>query len=342
MFIALDKQGNRVHADDAVKTDVYFCQKCSKEVKPKQGKERKWHFAHVIDEGCDYGKEHDHKGKWHMRMQEYFPKESREYRFKDNETGEIHIADVYIEESNTVLEFQHSRIEENEFLSRTWFHLTNGRRIVWLFNEYYDKNDIVKSKIRYICNKGSKSKNKEWYKWLRKPRKFLYKGPDIKEYKENYSICIYSSEGGDAFRRILNRLYEFDEIALTDNKIVMYKNMETNVFFDDEGYWIDNDKKELSTIDLQNYHYEKEKEIKYLKAYLKEKHSLDLGQTLYYINTINNSVEQCILADYDFTEEKITVIGVGYKNNKYKIPIKYIGTTIFKTEVAAALYGRKE
>ena len=61
-------------------------------------------------------------------MQEYFPREACEVRFVDDETGEIHIADAFLEGSNTVLEFQHSPISEQEFLSRTIFHLKNGRR----------------------------------------------------------------------------------------------------------------------------------------------------------------------------------------------------------------------
>ena len=46
-------------------------------------------------------------------MQEYFPREACEMRFVDDETGEIHIADVFLEASNTVLEFQHSPISED-------------------------------------------------------------------------------------------------------------------------------------------------------------------------------------------------------------------------------------
>ena len=128
MFVALDNLGNRVYADSAEKGSVCFCPVCNEELRLRKGGKNRPHFAHKQDTDCQYGKDQDYKSEWHIRMQEYFPREACEMRFVDDETGEIHIADVFLEASNTVLEFQHSPISEDEFKSRTIFHLKNGRR----------------------------------------------------------------------------------------------------------------------------------------------------------------------------------------------------------------------
>ncbi len=136
MFVALDKEGYRVYADEVTAHRECFCPVCNGPLISKPGKGgRRPHFAHQPDSECSYSLDKDNKSEWHRRMQEYFPREAQEYRFKDEETGEVHIADVYFEQELTVLEFQHSPIDKEEFISRTAFHLKHGRRVVWLFDE---------------------------------------------------------------------------------------------------------------------------------------------------------------------------------------------------------------
>lgn len=325
MFVALDKQGNRVHADDAIKSKSYICQKCGKEVKPKQGNINKWHFAHAIDEGCDYGKDSDHKGEWHMRMQEYFPKDSREYRFIDYETNEVHIADVFIEECNTVLEFQHSRIEENEFSKRTSFHLNNNRRIVWLFNENIITKDGNSScRIKYI-----EKFQKEWYKWLRNPRKCLQNGPDIKENIDKYSICIYTGLEGDVFRRILDEKQNFGEIALSDKKICININNVDLIeeIFDTENY--------IYTTNIKKHNRERVFAKNYYEQYLEEieeiKFKYPIGKKLYYVHKDTNNIEVAKIVDYDIGHYQVKVTNDNYPNQIGKVRIDDIGSIIFET-----------
>ena len=47
----------------------------------------------------------------------------------------MRIADVYLKETNTVIEFQNSPIDCEEFERRTMFHVNHGRHVAWIFYE---------------------------------------------------------------------------------------------------------------------------------------------------------------------------------------------------------------
>ena len=189
MFFALDEQGNRVHASSRDTLVNLYCPACGEPVKHKKGKTRRWHFAHLPDSNCQYGKDKDYNHEWHIRMQEYFPLDTREYRFVDSDTKEVHIADVFLPDSNTVLEFQHSPISEEEFLSRTNFHKKEGRRIVWLFDEseknpqpdHFGKFKLsnMETSFRaelgpnpYCCRFPQNPYADRYFLWLKNPRRF--------------------------------------------------------------------------------------------------------------------------------------------------------------------------
>ena len=113
MFFALDENSIRVNAEDGVFSNC-VCPACGKSVRQRRGDTNRHHFAHVKKESScpfDYNEDYRNMSPWHIRMQEYFPKETRERIFTDKVTGEKHIADVFIEECNTVLEFQYSSIK---------------------------------------------------------------------------------------------------------------------------------------------------------------------------------------------------------------------------------------
>lgn len=116
MIVALDKDGNRIYANATERYKECFCLECGKPLVHKMGEIKAHHFAHKADSDCPYGKDKDSKSEWHIHMQELFPPESLEVRFKDEATREVYIADVYLESSKTVIEFQHSPIDiEKEF-----------------------------------------------------------------------------------------------------------------------------------------------------------------------------------------------------------------------------------
>lgn len=160
-------------------------------------------------------------------------------RFVDDETGEIHIADVFLEASNTVLEFQHSPISEDEFKSRTIFHLKNGRRIVWLFDESSKSQDSTFGRFRYdedICCFGI-----PFYQWMRRPRQFLANGPDLKQAYNLYSICVFTGTEGDVFHRIVGQHDKYHWVGFASEPIQMGQELNVEQFFSYDPFWIAED-----------------------------------------------------------------------------------------------------
>lgn len=128
MFVALDKNGNRINIDDANKDEQYFCPICGTEVVLKTGTINAHHFAHKSLKDCDTFS-HD-MSEWHKTWQSFFPRGNREVviEFK----GEKHRADVLC--YGTVIEFQHSPISEDEFWKRNDFYTKAGYKVVWIFD----------------------------------------------------------------------------------------------------------------------------------------------------------------------------------------------------------------
>ena len=243
MFFAVDSNGNRIYAGDTVRHTGCYCPVCGESVTHRIGKIRKPHFSHKQDTECFYGRDKDRLTEWHIRMQDYFPLETREIRFKDTETGEIHISDVFLSDSNTVLEFQHSPITEEEFYSRTIFHLKNGRRIAWIFDE-----SLQNQKRGYFgrfkpddCAWEQFPYNDKCYKWLRKPRAFLEKIADFEKTFNVFSVCVYTGTEGDLFHRIIRELFGFEYVTFSLHNIEMKENIDIEEFFTPESYWQEQD-----------------------------------------------------------------------------------------------------
>ena len=249
MFVALDGNDQRVYADTIDKESACFCPSCGETLRVRKGTKKRAHFAHLPQTECKYARDKDAKSEWHIRMQDYFPREVQEVRFINEQTGEIHIADVFIENINTVIEFQHSPISEEEFLSRTKFHLNSGRRIAWFFDESSQSNNSTFGRF--------KSNGMAWfgkyddYHWMRMPRAFLSKGPDIEEEFYRYAIFVYTGTEGDVFHRIVDELYEFEDVRFS-TKIVDMSDFNVDTFFEFDEYW---SVKTRERKQLEKYHY---------------------------------------------------------------------------------------
>lgn len=130
---------------------------------------------------------------WHYDWQNQFPVDNQEVVFKlDNK---IHRADVFI--NDTVLEFQHSPISEDEFNDRNSFYNNLGYKVVWIFdavekeithNRNYRYDNICCSwnhPIRFLSNINCEDSDLDVYLqigesiWCRQPN---YK--EINCYKE--------------------------------------------------------------------------------------------------------------------------------------------------------------
>jgi len=173
-------------------------------------------------------------------MQGYFPKESCEVRFVDDETGEVHIADVFIKEANTVLEFQHSPISEDEFMSRTAFHIKNGRRIAWFFDESSSSKESTFGRFR--LDEDLSWYGIPFYQWMRNPRQFLAKGPDLKQGYYHYSINVYTGTEGDVFHRIVGQHNSFHWVGLSLSLLEMSSVSDAEKLFTYDPFWAAEDR----------------------------------------------------------------------------------------------------
>ena len=145
MILAYDKEKKRIHIDDALRSEKYYCPTCGEELCIKRGLIKAHHFSHVSTSNCD-GWHYD-MSEWHSSWQNQFPIENQEIVFEVN--GKKHRADVFI--NNTVIEFQHSKISYDEFKDKNDFYNSLGYKVIWIFDatdsyfnddieEHYDNN----------------------------------------------------------------------------------------------------------------------------------------------------------------------------------------------------------
>ncbi len=131
MRFALDSSGNRVFAEISIETEEYFCPVCGEKVKCKAASSKcvRAYFSHLRNSNCT-DEWHSDMSEWHYSWQERFPIDCREVVLEKD--GEKHRADVLIKD--TVIEFQHSPISEEEFLARNKFYLGCGKQLIWIFD----------------------------------------------------------------------------------------------------------------------------------------------------------------------------------------------------------------
>lgn len=238
MFVAIDEKGNRVYSDEYISGTKCFCPECRKPLRYKHGDVYRPYFAHHQKSECSWGTDKDHLSEWHIRMQEYFPKEQREVRFRDEDTGEVHIADIYVKEMETVIEFQHSPIKTEEFLARTQFHTMHNRRIVWVFDESKKTlQDGDLGRFRFDPDLPG-----EWpyigrmFRWMRFPRKCLLSIPGL--FFSNYSICVYTGTEGDILHHLIDQKNGYKYVYFSLHDIEMSESVDIEEFFKPEGFWM--------------------------------------------------------------------------------------------------------
>ena len=111
---------------EAAKGATGLCLCCGADVISKCGKIRCNHWAHKNNNECFYSQK-ESKTEWHLNWQNCFNKDWQEVRCVDEETGEVHIADIKTPKG-LVVEFQHSAIKPEERLSREKYH----KNIIWV------------------------------------------------------------------------------------------------------------------------------------------------------------------------------------------------------------------
>lgn len=209
MFVAADKDGNRVLIENAVEGVEYFCPVCGRGViiKAKGSLAVAQHFAHKKGESCPDKWRYD-MSEWHRTWQNWFPKECQEVVVENN--GVKHRADVLI--NGTVIEFQHSHISPQEIAERNKFYTACGYKIVWVFdaegkikNEFDDTIDPMRCREEDLC-------------WKRAKREFSIKMPaNVTVYLE-YETTISNNDYLGKKVRIMLLLKKVDE-----KQIMFYK-----------------------------------------------------------------------------------------------------------------------
>ncbi len=180
MFIATNENGEKIFIKDANKGCSYLCPICRSEVIYRDCKTKASHFAHRHRSECD---DWGDMSEWHLGWQEKFPIECREVIIENN--GVKHRADVLIKDKNTVIEFQHSQISNEEFDARNKFYTENGYNLIWVF----DGEKKIKKPENYkvgllqgnYCLNGYKVQRLEWKRYKK----------DEELLKINYKIIIF-------------------------------------------------------------------------------------------------------------------------------------------------------
>ena len=104
-----------------------ICTGCNGDVIAKCGDIKVHHWAHKSIKDCDPWAEPE--TPWHREWKDKFPPEFREVVFRDENTKEIHRADVHTPRGIT-LEFQNSPISIQEIKSRDQFY----PKLIWVVN----------------------------------------------------------------------------------------------------------------------------------------------------------------------------------------------------------------
>ena len=102
-----------------------ICPNCGSDMVAKCGRVKIWHWAHKGNDHCDQWWENE--TQWHRDWKDNFPIEWQEISHADPITGERHIADIKTPHGLTI-EFQHSRLKEEERMSREKFY----ENLVWV------------------------------------------------------------------------------------------------------------------------------------------------------------------------------------------------------------------
>jgi competence CoiA-like predicted nuclease len=186
VFSAIDSNNILVDIDNAAQhpDNKYFCPSCNGELVIRKGNVRVSHFAHKNICDCD-GYDND-MSEWHRNWQSKFPLRNREVVLKLDENDNS----VFIEQCKRktrradvlcygyAIEFQNSPISSQEFIERSWFYNTLGKKVVWIFNMI---DEYQSEKIKYIDEWSSRKDNGGKYSWNYASKTFIDYDSDDKD-----------------------------------------------------------------------------------------------------------------------------------------------------------------
>ncbi len=201
MFTALNKQGERVTIEDALKDEKYTCPSCNSELIQKRGSVNIHHFAHVVGGDCDNWSE---MSEWHLKWQNNFDEQYREVSLGD------HRADIKV--SDYIIEFQHSPISEEELNQRIDFYTSYGK-LIFLFDmrgKEIFSNRYVRNNFRwkYPSRTIIPPNNKDYFVFLQiSDNTILF----VKERLDNWSeFVVYKAMTKSQFINLFKQINSID------------------------------------------------------------------------------------------------------------------------------------
>jgi competence CoiA-like predicted nuclease len=113
---------------EAEPKEIGICFCCGSEVRAYCGQQRVNHWKHINLIECDHW--HEGETEWHRQWKNHFDNSQQEFIRYDSITGEKHIADIYIQSKDLVIEFQHSPIHIDEIVAREKFY----KKMLWVID----------------------------------------------------------------------------------------------------------------------------------------------------------------------------------------------------------------
>lgn len=230
MQIAIKKSGERIHINEALKTQKYYCPACKNELMQKRGDMRTHHFAHYPskDEKQNNCPLRYYSGitQWHFDWLNRFNKENIEIILEND--NQRFVADVLI--NNTVIEFQHKNLTIEQFRERNNFYTSLGYKIIWIFDliDEYQSNKIINDP--YYNNENE-------FQWKR-PKKF-FRELDVK--RENCQIYFQLSDDENVcgLERVVSNTWDFKTFYTDKNRIFSIHEFIDNAYNNIENLYYD-------------------------------------------------------------------------------------------------------
>jgi len=143
MRFAKNKNGKRIKV--SFSGEKAICLDCDSEVFGRKGRIKVPYWTHPNNSDCDSW--YEPTTQWHLDWQNQFPIEYQEISQVDNQTGEIHRADIKLP-NGTVIEVQNSPIKIEEIEQRENFY--GKENLIWILN---GGNLTKQSRINYQFEK---------------------------------------------------------------------------------------------------------------------------------------------------------------------------------------------
>jgi competence CoiA-like predicted nuclease len=173
---AFDNDRNIIGIEVAKKGIDYTCRDCGTKLIPVLNCTCVRHFRHQNAKECDFIRKE--MSEWHMNWQLKFKPEFREVCFRDDNNKIINRADFF--NGNYVIEFQHSRINDENIIKRENTYRQNAEsNLIWVLDGSTNEQETMMRKIidRIHFSKGV----------------FLDTGKDLKmKYKDGYLNFSYN------------------------------------------------------------------------------------------------------------------------------------------------------